>query len=602
MGATSSSAAEGALGREPSEMVRPMAPSRGGFMESQGAGMAIFMTARLALAMGCPIHGIVALSSTATDKNGRSVPAPGQGILTSARETVSLTSSGLSFPSPSLDPAYRKRRLASELARVAAARDAEAAAAAEEAAAMVTSAGDDVSGARLAAESFLAARLSAIHTEAAVSEAAARRRWCADWWRSDPTIAPLRGALATWGLGIDDVTVATFHGTGTHANDVNESEVTHLQMAHLGRTPGLPVFVVAQKHLTGHPKGAAAAWMMNGALQMLTSGVVPGNVNCDDVDSELRRFSHLAYVNRPLRLGPGGIKAVVLKSFGFGQAGGEVLLVHPDYLLAALTSGAYDAYATKRADRERIAYRHGQDVLSGARPLVGVKAHPPYTKGQEQAVYLTPTARVRKDDVTGEYSFHDEDLGPVVPPLQSQLAVMPSSNSNSSSSASAASSSGNALLTSLVSSAASSAAGVAAGAGLGADVEPVASFAAPSDVMLGRNFTPAEVAYCAAAAHPPSSFAGRWAAKEAVVKALCSAAPGLIASRGSGAPLAEIEIVACAAGTGAPSVALHGALAAAAARAGIVASGIKVTISHADGFAVAVATVAPSAAAAATTA
>ena len=32
---------------------------------------------------------------------------------------------------------------------------------------------------------------------------------------------------------------ATFHGTGTHANDVNESEVTHLQMAHLGRAQEL---------------------------------------------------------------------------------------------------------------------------------------------------------------------------------------------------------------------------------------------------------------------------------------------------------------------------------------------------------------------------
>jgi hypothetical protein len=45
MGATSSAAAgsepEAAAGREPSEMCRPMAWTRGGFMEAQGAGMQV---------------------------------------------------------------------------------------------------------------------------------------------------------------------------------------------------------------------------------------------------------------------------------------------------------------------------------------------------------------------------------------------------------------------------------------------------------------------------------------------------------------------------------------------------------------------------------
>ncbi len=44
------------------------------------------MDAELAIEMGIPIYAIVALTSTATDKEGRSVPAPGQGILTTGRE------------------------------------------------------------------------------------------------------------------------------------------------------------------------------------------------------------------------------------------------------------------------------------------------------------------------------------------------------------------------------------------------------------------------------------------------------------------------------------------------------------------------------------
>jgi len=41
MGATSSAAAEAAAGREPAEMCRPMATTRGGFMEAQGAGVQV---------------------------------------------------------------------------------------------------------------------------------------------------------------------------------------------------------------------------------------------------------------------------------------------------------------------------------------------------------------------------------------------------------------------------------------------------------------------------------------------------------------------------------------------------------------------------------
>jgi fatty acid synthase subunit alpha len=86
MRATSNTNTEIEMGREPKEMCRPATDTRGGFMESQGAGMAVLMTASLALEMGVPIRGIIATVNTATDKNGRSVPAPGQGILTTARE------------------------------------------------------------------------------------------------------------------------------------------------------------------------------------------------------------------------------------------------------------------------------------------------------------------------------------------------------------------------------------------------------------------------------------------------------------------------------------------------------------------------------------
>ena len=74
--------------------------------------------------------------------------------------------------------------------------------------------------------------------------------------------------------------VASFHGTSTTANDKNESDVVNQQMEHLGRAAGNPVFVVAQKWLTGHPKvcktaaaaaAAAAARQGKGGLSCVSN-------------------------------------------------------------------------------------------------------------------------------------------------------------------------------------------------------------------------------------------------------------------------------------------------------------------------------------------
>lgn len=77
MKATSNAVDEFAHGRTPKEMSRPATTTRNGFMESQGSGVQVIMTARLALEMGVPIYGVLALTTTASDKIGRSVPAPG---------------------------------------------------------------------------------------------------------------------------------------------------------------------------------------------------------------------------------------------------------------------------------------------------------------------------------------------------------------------------------------------------------------------------------------------------------------------------------------------------------------------------------------------
>jgi fatty acid synthase subunit alpha, fungi type len=94
---------------------------------------------------------------------------------------------------------------------------------------------------------------------------------------SDPRIAPLRRALAVWGLTADDIGVLSIHGTSTGANEKNETAIWNDVLKGIGRTEGNLVPITAQKSLLGHAKGGSAAWQMAGLLQSVYYGVVPGN-------------------------------------------------------------------------------------------------------------------------------------------------------------------------------------------------------------------------------------------------------------------------------------------------------------------------------------
>ncbi|KAL4175947.1 hypothetical protein KRP22_000905 [Phytophthora ramorum] len=530
MKATSDSVKETGMGREPKEMCRPCTTTRGGFMESHGAGIQLLMDAQLALEMGLPIYGIVALTNTATDKNGRSVPAPGQGILTTAREA----SSDNSKPSPLLDVEYRRRQRKARKVQ------------------------------------------------------SARGTWGNEFYRGEMDIAPIRGALSVWNLDIDDLGAASFHGTGTKANDKNESEVTHKQMAHLGRSPGNPLPVICQKNLTGHPKGAAAAWMLNGLLQVLNSGLIPGNRQLDNTCETLRKYDHLVYPNRSFQTV--GIKAVVMKSFGFGQAGGEVLLVHPDCLLSTLPAGEFQHYSARREQRLIKMNTHTQSVITGKQSHIQVKNEAPYSSAQESNVYLDPTARAEYDATSKTWRFGGADsltanenrrLRAEKRAKKAKAAADAASTKKTSETHSADSSS--TLLTAI--NQAATDLGLSKNMGMGVDVEPVATFENLNgrEDFIRRNFTDQEMAYCYSAPHPAASFAGRWAAKEAVIKAISSSSPSEPNLwKGAGAPLREIEIFMTA--SGAPSVLLSGYPLQVFNRLGL--SKLSVSISHSGDFAV----------------
>ncbi|KAK9462404.1 3-oxoacyl-reductase [Lipomyces oligophaga] len=533
MGATSNSEEEFKKGRTPAEMSRPATTTRAGFMESQGAGIQVIMTAKLALQMGVPIYGIVGMTATATDKIGRSIPAPGKGILTTARENHDSK-----FPSPLLNIKYRRRQLEKRRAQIRDWTESEVLYIQDELDAMRSQGEFDE-------KSYLGERMSFIESEAARQEKEALTLWGNEFYKQDPSIAPLRGALAVWNLTVDDLGVASFHGTSTVANDKNESMTVDNMMKHLGRSKGNALFGVFQKYLTGHPKGAAGAWMLNGCLQVLNSGIVPGNRNADNVDKVLEKFESILFPSQSIQTD--GIKAASVTSFGFGQKGAQAILINSDYLFATLEQDTYEAYCAKVTARYKKTYRYIHNAMA-TNTIFVAKTHAPYSDDLEQTIYLDPSVRVEPEKKSSSYTY----------PKHSKIALSSSKEQTEE------------VLVQMTQ---------ANGAkNVGVDVEALTAIPVDNETFLERNYTEAEIAYCKAAPDSTASFAGTWCAKEAVFKSLG------VKSEGAGAALKDIEIDRK---NGKPVVILSGLAKSRATEKGI--KSVSVSISHSEFQAVAVA-------------
>lgn len=378
MKATSNADHEREAGRSPKEMSRPAASSRKGFVESHGSGVQIACTAKLAIDMGLPIYGIIAFTGTSSDKASRSVPAPGKGVMVNGRETTSR------FPSPLLDISYRRRQIDRRRQQITEFKGVE-----------LSHLEDTLICLRAQDPCFDASEYrrymqKQIDLEVQMQEEDMLNSFGNHFWRHHPEISPIKGALATWGLSIDDVNVASFHGTSTVMNEKNECSIIQAQLSHLGRTKGNRILGVFQKSLTGHPKGAAGAWMLNGCLQMLRTGLVPGNRNLDNLDAEFEEYDYITFPNRNIQTD--GIKAFSVTSFGFGQKGAQAIGVNPKYLFATIQKEVFDDYGARLKKRRAGATVAFNEALLGNNMFVA-KEKPPYEVLQEMEVLLDPNAR-----------------------------------------------------------------------------------------------------------------------------------------------------------------------------------------------------------------
>jgi fatty acid synthase subunit alpha len=236
---------------------------------------------------------------------------------------------------------------------------------------------------------------------------------------TDVRIAPLRRALAVWGLTADDIGILSIHGTSTGANEKNETKIWNDIFTNIGRTQGNAVPIMAQKSLVGHAKGGSAAWQLAGLLQSVYEGTIPGNRNADNVDGMFQQHTLLMFPSKTIHTD--GIKAGVMvslasfctlidandtlqSSFGFGQVGGTVLILHPRYLLGALEPSSYEAYRIRNRVRAKATYKVMSEMMI-TNSLVRIKDAPPYTPELEVPVLMNSMARASLDTKTNSYSF-----------------------------------------------------------------------------------------------------------------------------------------------------------------------------------------------------
>lgn len=378
MKATSNAELEREAGRDPKEMSRPAASSRKGFMESHGAGLHLACTAKLAIEMGLPIYGVIAFTGISSDKVGRSVPAPGKGVLANARESPA------SFPSPLLDIEYRRQQIDIRRQQITNSKEVELMHL-ENTILHLTD-----KDAHFNASEYRTYMVKQIDLKFQMQEQEMLGSFGNHFWRNHPEISPIKGALATWGLSVDDLTVASFHGTSTVMNEKNECTIIQSQLSHLGRTKGNRTLGVFQKSVTGHPKGPASSWMLNGCLQMMSTGLVPGNRNLDNLDPEFEKYDYITFLNHNIQTA--GIKAFSLTSFGFGQKGAQVIGVHPKYLFATIQKEVFDDYAKRLKKRRALATVAFHEALLKNNMFVA-KDTPPYEVLHEMQTLLDPTAR-----------------------------------------------------------------------------------------------------------------------------------------------------------------------------------------------------------------
>jgi 3-oxoacyl-[acyl-carrier-protein] synthase II len=128
--------------------------------------------------------------------------------------------------------------------------------------------------------------------------------------------ATMQAAMASAGIGPDEIDYVNAHATSTPLGDVNETQGIKLALgARAYRVP-----VSATKSMTGHLIGASGALEALIVTKTLETGIVTPTINLDNPDPEC----DLDYVPHEARRAD--IRTAISNSFGFGGANASLVL------------------------------------------------------------------------------------------------------------------------------------------------------------------------------------------------------------------------------------------------------------------------------------
>lgn len=74
--------------------------------------------------------------------------------------------------------------------------------------------------------------------------------------------------------------------------------------------------------------------MLDGAIQILNTGVIPGNRNAGNIDKSLEKLSAIFDLSKTFKTD--SVKAVSIASLEFGRKVAQAIAIHPDYSYATI--------------------------------------------------------------------------------------------------------------------------------------------------------------------------------------------------------------------------------------------------------------------------
>jgi 3-oxoacyl-[acyl-carrier-protein] synthase II len=128
--------------------------------------------------------------------------------------------------------------------------------------------------------------------------------------------ATMQAAMASAGIGPDDIDYVNAHATSTPLGDINETQGIKLALGE--RAYRVPVS--ATKSMTGHLIGASGALEALIVVKTLQTGIVTPTINLDHPDPEC----DLDYVPHESRRAD--VRTAITNSFGFGGANASLVL------------------------------------------------------------------------------------------------------------------------------------------------------------------------------------------------------------------------------------------------------------------------------------